>query len=196
VTALHSYIAKEDRSEVAALYRVERFWSLVETSADPSACWPWRGQIDDNGYATFPDGKTTALAHRVAYILAYNEDPGDLTLDHLCHTLDTNCPGGVECMHRRCVRPSHQEPVERGENTRRAIRLITEAVRRREDRRQTCKHGHPWIPENISIRKNGARRCKICHRDDVRRAKEKMQARQAEAVKQESLLIHSWDSAA
>lgn len=26
----------------------------------------------------------------------------------------------------------------------------------------TCKNGHPWTPENTSLRPNGHRRCRVC----------------------------------
>lgn len=169
--SLHNFVAKEDRSEVAALFRVERFWSYVETTTDPLACWTWRGLLDGKGYGLFPDGGRTSFAHRVAYELAYGEIAGDLTIDHVCHSLSDDCPGGDVCLHRRCVRPSHLEPVERGENTRRAIRLIAEAARRRAGRQTHCKHGHELTPDNVAFKKNGARRCRACHREQVRRAR-------------------------
>lgn len=169
--SLHSFAPKEDRAEVAALLRVERFWASVETSSDSLACWPWRGQIDRGGYGVFSDAGKSAAAHRVAFALAYGEDLGDLTIDHLCHTLDDSCPGAADCRHRRCVRPSHLELVERGENTRRAIRLITEAARRRAARQTHCRHGHEYTPENTMLRKNGARRCRACHREQVKQAR-------------------------
>ena len=182
MSPLHSFVAKEDRAEVAALYRIERFWSFVQTSPDDNACWPWRGQRDDSNYGRFPDGGPTSFAHRVAFQLCYGELPDDLDLDHLCHTLSETCPGGDTCEHRSCVRPSHLEPVEHGENTRRAIRLIAEAARRRMGKRGKCKNGHPWIEENLYVRGNGVKRCRICHRDEVARAAAKKRARLAEAA--------------
>lgn len=169
--SLHSFVAKEDRAEVAALLRVERFWSYVETSSDPDACWPWRGLLDGMGYATFSDGGQNAAAHRVAFELAYGEDLGELTIDHLCHTLSDTCAGGAGCLHRRCVRPSHLELVERGENTRRAIRQITEAARQRAGKRTHCRNGHELTDENRMVGKDGRRRCRTCHREQVKRAR-------------------------
>jgi hypothetical protein len=33
--------------------------------------------------------------------------PAGMVLDHLCHTLATDCIGGPRCQHRRCVNPAH-----------------------------------------------------------------------------------------
>ncbi|MCW2768163.1 MAG: hypothetical protein JWO11_4122 [Nocardioides sp.] len=176
--SLHSFAPKEVRAEVATLLRVERFWSYVVTSPDLDACWPWRGLLAQNGYGIFSDGGQNAGAHRVAFELAYGEIVDDLVLDHLCHTLDEACPGGFACMHRRCVRPSHLELVDRGENTRRGIRQITEAARRRAGRVTHCPQGHEYTPENTLV-SGKKRRCRACGREQSRRWREQQVAREA-----------------
>lgn len=175
---LSAFVAKEERSELSKFYRVERFWSYVETSIDENACWHWRGPRDRRNYGVFSAKSGEFFrAHRVAWVLCYGEEiPDGLDLDHLCHTLDVSCFGGAACEHRGCVRPSHLEPVSRGENIQRGIRSIIEAVRRREERRTECRHGHSWIPENIMLLKNGHRRCLLCHRDDEHRSRAKRTA--------------------
>jgi hypothetical protein len=35
-------------------------------------------------------------------------------------------------------------------------------------RATTCKHGHPWSPENTRVRKSGARACRACERQRQR----------------------------
>lgn len=174
--SLHSFTPKEHRAEVAALLRVERFWSYVETSPDLDACWPWRGLIGSKGYGIFSDAGRSAQPHRVAFELAYGPIPEDLVLDHLCHSLSDICPGGVGCMHRRCVRPSHLEPVDRGDNVRRGIRQITEAARRRAGRITHCPQGHEYTPENTLI-SGKRRRCRECGRAQARRWREERAAR-------------------
>ena len=46
----------------------ERFWPLVERGT-PSACWPYTGREDLEGYGRFRVDGHDRLAHRVAYQL-------------------------------------------------------------------------------------------------------------------------------
>lgn len=96
------------------------FWSKVDVRS-PDECWPWFGRIDRGGYGEYRqqvDGhRTYRRAHRVAYELAVG--PTVLTIDHLCHTFDAACSGGVTCLHRRCCNPTHMEPVTAIENYKR-----------------------------------------------------------------------------
>lgn len=93
----------------------ERFWTKVEKTE--GGCWEWRGAINGHGYGNFQssDGVWVA-AHRYAY----GPVPDGLELDHVCHTLDPTCTEVDACKHRRCVNPSHLEPVTTAENLRRA----------------------------------------------------------------------------
>jgi hypothetical protein len=62
----------------------ETFWSHVDRSAGPDACWPWTGSRTD-GYGSLGSGKQRDRAHRVAYRLSGNViAPGQL-VRHLCH---------------------------------------------------------------------------------------------------------------
>jgi hypothetical protein len=52
----------------------ERFWSKVDKSGGPAACWPWtaarsRGNYGD--YGAFAVDRRTRRAHRVAYELTH-----------------------------------------------------------------------------------------------------------------------------
>lgn len=82
-----------------------------------NGCWEWMLGVNQYGYGKIKHEGRTLGAHVVAYRLRYGEYEGQL--DHLCHTLDTTCPGGVVCLHRRCVNPDHLEVVTTQENTRR-----------------------------------------------------------------------------
>lgn len=82
-----------------------RFWEMVDKSG-PTDCWLWTGYGDRWGYGRFGHG---LLAHRVAFELVKGSVPPGLTLDHLCRV-------------RRCVNPTHLEPVTQAENTRRAVK--------------------------------------------------------------------------
>lgn len=108
-----------------------RFWSKVVVVVDD--CWWWapngvesRRGLDEHGYGRFKqqvDGLwLPRKAHVVAWELTRGPVPACLRLDHLCHSFDDGtCPGGRLCVHRRCVRPDHLEPVTVEENNRRRV---------------------------------------------------------------------------
>lgn len=101
------------------LAAVREFWTLVERG---SGCWLWTGSLSPDGYGIFRG----RLAHRLVLILVGEAAPQNRLVDHRCHGEDKSCPGGKTCLHRRCVRPDHLEPVTSGENTRRGrARLAT-----------------------------------------------------------------------
>lgn len=65
------------------------FWSKVDQSGGPDACWPWTGSRSGSAYieecyGTFSRGYKTFRSHRVSYELYYGEDPGDLYVCHRC----------------------------------------------------------------------------------------------------------------
>lgn len=78
-------------------------------------CWLWTGAVQSRGYGSFgfgPRGATQSfLAHRLAYHWFVGPIAEGMTIDHVCHNLDRTCVGGVDCIHRLCVNPTHLEPV-------------------------------------------------------------------------------------
>lgn len=77
----------------------EKFWSLIDQSAGPNACWPWLGHLLSDGYGGFTNGKrpkrTTVRAHRHAMALTLGRP---ITASEVvCHRCD-NPP---------CVNPAH-----------------------------------------------------------------------------------------
>lgn len=93
--------------------RVAENYTVLE-----NGCWEWSLGINQYGYGKVKYEGRTLGAHTVSFYLASGEWPED-ELDHLCHTLDKDCIGGVGCMHRRCINPEHLEKVSGVENTRR-----------------------------------------------------------------------------
>lgn len=144
---------------------MRRFWSKVDSngpipkgSPELEACAMWLGtlrspQSRSPGYGMFVHNRRTVLAHRLAYELERGPIPEGMTLDHMCHNTDEECPGGGLCLHRRCVRPSHLEVV-----------TLVENINRIKDRRTVCRYGHPYDGAGYERRNsNGVRVCTVCH---------------------------------
>lgn len=74
-----------------------RFWSLVDQSCGPDACWIYLGTLDDDGYGYFWADGQYHRAHRFAWALLRGPIPDGIML---CH----DCPGGEN---RACVNPTH-----------------------------------------------------------------------------------------
>jgi hypothetical protein len=116
--------------------------------------------IDRDGYSLIREsGGKTRRAHRVAYELLVGPIGAGLQLDHGCHTRDLNCPGGVDCLHRRCINPHHLEPVTSRENT----------VRGGNSRKTHCANGHEFSAENTHVELRGTRACRACNREAAAR---------------------------
>lgn len=60
------------------------FWSKVDSSGGPGACWLWTGRKNNMGYGKVWWGLRTDLAHRVAYELANGAIPAGLCVLHRC----------------------------------------------------------------------------------------------------------------
>lgn len=140
--------------------RLRAFIAQVDTTGGIDACWSWRGFIDDEGYGLF----CGAGAHRMAYELMGRPIPAGLIIDHRCHNVDTTCPGGTTCRHRRCVNPAHLEAVTRGENVLRSQHTMPH----QNAAKTHCPNGHEYSDRNTysRTRTNGIarRECRECRR--------------------------------
>lgn len=126
----------------------ERWHAKVEKT---DGCWLWTGGKDKFGYGQFDvkvEGKhRNHRAHRWGYEMLVRPLAADETLDHLCRV-------------HGCVNPAHLDPVAHAENVARG----NAGARNRE--KTSCKHGHPFTPENTRIRAdNGQRICLACQRE-------------------------------
>jgi len=132
------------------------FWSSVERGPAVrigdirTPCWLWTRKLNEDGY---PQPMSIATMRqspfRHAYRALVGPIPNGLTLDHLCRV-------------RRCVNPSHAEPVTGGENARRAKHAVTH-----------CPAGHQYSGDNIIWigGKDGhpqRRGCRTCYNDRSR----------------------------
>lgn len=148
-----------------------RFWRNVQ-GGEVAACWPWTGELKDNGYGVFSTraltgfGRTT-FAHRYAYTRLRADIPDGLHLDHVCHSNDATCLGGATCLHRRCVNPWHLEPVTPKINAERVAIYRTH-----------CPQGHPYDEANTyrDARSEHGRQCRACRREAKQKHRQQLAA--------------------
>ena len=135
----------------------DRFWSKVDKSGGPNACWLWKGRLTGRGYgAWWADGKN-AVAHKVALALSGNPIPTGLVADHVCRN-------------RLCVNPGHLRAVTARQNSLENS-LGLPAINAR---KQTCSAGHPYDEGNTYLRTDGARCCQACQRGYERQYRDRL----------------------
>ena len=137
---------------------IEKFWSQVDKSGGPDACWPWTGRIRNaKGYGGFHVEGRFQVAHR--WLLGYLRGKPLKWPDEIgCHRCD-NPP---------CCNPAHLYIGDHHQNTLDAIERsghpagITRA-------KTHCVHGHEYTPENTHWYDGGRRRyCRTCKREQSR----------------------------
>lgn len=134
----------------------ERFWSKVEIGD----CWQWLGGTNQSGYGRFRfSAGHTKVAHRVSYEWLVGPIADGLELDHLCRN-------------RGCVNPDHLDVTDHRTNV-----LRGDGIAGRAARREHCRYGHPYTPENLVIKAKGARVCRECNNASSRESKRRRRAR-------------------
>lgn len=128
----------------------------------PDDCWPWTGFILPNGYGRLYGNGKKQYIHVVAYYGESRDSTPGMDIDHLCHDPQTCVATDRECLHRRCGNPRHLT-----ETTHRANSLRGNSPAARNAVKTRCLRGHAYHAAN-TYWLNGKRRCKACHRDEVR----------------------------
>jgi hypothetical protein len=121
------------------------FWSRVDKSGGPDACWPWLGAVNAKGYGRRHLRGRLTLAHRAAHLFSKGEIPEGFTVDHLCRN-------------RRCQNPLHLEAVPHRVNLLRGNTITAKSAAT-----VACPRGHAYDVSNTAHR-SGHRVCKTCDR--------------------------------
>lgn len=61
-----------------------RFWNSIANHESENGCLEWTGSRNEQGYGHFYVHKKNFRAHRIAYFLEFNVDPGDFFILHSC----------------------------------------------------------------------------------------------------------------
>lgn len=129
----------------------------------PTGCWEWTGDRNRYGYGSFVIARRRMYAHRWSYEHFTGPIPKGLTIEHRCHAWDESCAGGWTCLHRRCVNPSHLEPLTLRENVLRSPLTLASINLAK----TACPAGHPYD----SFGSKGERQCSLCRNAYYRRKK-------------------------
>ena len=98
--------------------------------------------ITTNGYSRIRINNKNIQAHRWVWELVNGQIPEGFVIDHICRN-------------RKCVLPEHLRMITQQENIMAGLHNI--------DNRSNCNQGHPFVKENIMIRKSGKRECAECN---------------------------------
>lgn len=137
----------------------QRFWDRVEVFGEVD-CWMWTGNTSREGYGRIWWNGRKDYTHRVVYQTLVGPIPVGLVTDHLCKV-------------RNCCNPAHLEPVTCGENTRRGVWNIGQALCASKTH---CVRGHEFTPENMYRTKRNARVCRACDHARQARRRDRMRA--------------------
>lgn len=161
---------------------IERMRTLVDASGPETVpgrgpCHLWTMSVNGRGYGQFTHEGKVRVAHTWLHEQVYGTIPAGMQRDHVCHNLSADCPGGRDCLHRRCVNPDHLEVVDNATNARRG--LTGERAGERMARKTQCPQGHPYDDANTYVGtqrlRNGGttvnRACRTCKRERKRKSR-------------------------
>lgn len=126
---------------------IEHFVSKIKIDFE-TGCFNWTAQKCPQGYGKYKRIKGIQLAHRASYKLFKGDIPEGMCVLH-------------KCDNPSCINPDHLFIGDWDVNNKdRAAkgRTVTPTTNLTH-----CKRGHEFNKENTTIRKNGARLCRICN---------------------------------
>jgi hypothetical protein len=128
----------------AAVVLGDRFWSKVDRTGGPDACWLWTAAKRTAGYGVYGIGSTNLYqAHRLSYEESFGAVPHGLILDHVCRV-------------RACVNPAHLRPITKGDNQQNQSRYGRKSA---SGIRGVHKHKDGW---SVCVKVNGVRHRAFC----------------------------------
>lgn len=90
------------------------FWSHVDTSGGPLACWPWTGPLSSEGYGTATVDGVRVYSHRYACESQHGAlQPGEVAR-HMC--VDRSAARLPPGRDRACCNPFHVDPGSQRQN--------------------------------------------------------------------------------
>lgn len=125
----------------------DRFWSKVDKSGGPDACWMWKCGKNKKGYGSFWADGEMWTSHRFSFYLANGAVPAGMCVCHACDV-------------RSCVNPSHLWIGTNADNTR---------DRDIKGRQVSPKGDAHWARRNPEMIVRGDRHYSKLHPEKVRR---------------------------
>lgn len=122
----------------------QRFLKYVDRSSNE--CWLYIGARHGQGYGLFRDDGKLWRAHRFAYEMWIGPIPNGMQVLHQCD----NPP---------CCNPTHLFLGTNSDNVQDAIEKG-----RHNGGKTHCPEGHPYSGDNLYVRPNGVRECRMCQR--------------------------------
>lgn len=144
---------------------IDKFWSYVDRSEGPLACWPWTRSRSAQGYGQLYPHRAGPVRRKVyahRWILGYLRG---LPL--------VGQPVGAEDGCHRCDNPPCCNPAHLYIGTRR--QNVADAVARTRLwmlKRTSCPQGHPYDATNTYLNPAGSRKCRTCRAAADRQAKQ------------------------
>lgn len=126
----------------------------------PDGCWHWSAARHAYGYGKIGLEKGNGLAHRIAWALFVGPIPEGM---FVCHRCDVPW----------CVNPAH---LFLGTHQDNVDDMVAKGRNYIHPLKTHCSKGHAFEAENVYVTPKGARACRTCNRDAVRRYKARLAA--------------------